>query len=79
MIALKQFVTGCAACFAATVIIFANVLVAAHKGVIRMIAERVLGESLPSGEPALGGVVSLSCSGDGRWYFGRRGSNPEGL
>jgi len=57
----------------------ANVLVAAHKGVIRIIAERILGEPLSNGEPALGGVVSLSCGADGRWHLGRRGSNPDGL
>ncbi len=57
----------------------ANVLVAAHKGVIRTIAEKILGEPLADGEPALGGVVSLSCGADGRWHLGRRGSNPEGL
>ena len=31
MFTLKQFVTGCAACFAATVIIFASAIMAAEK------------------------------------------------
>ncbi len=57
----------------------ANVFVAAHKGVIRTIAERILGEPLADGEPALGGVVSLSRGANGSWHLGRRGSNPEGL
>ena len=54
----------------------ANVLVAAHKGVIRVIAEKLLEEPLPEGEPALGAVVSLSRGAKGRWHLGRRGSNP---
>ena len=54
----------------------ANVLVAAHKGVVRVIAEKILGEALPDKEPPLGGIVSLSRSADGHWHPGRRGSNP---
>ena len=57
----------------------ANVLVTAHKGVIRIIAERILGEPLANGEPVLGGVVSLSRGADGHWHLGRRSSNPDGL
>lgn len=57
----------------------ANVLVAAHKGVIRIIAQKILDAPLSDGEPALGGVVSLSRGAGGSWHLGRRGSNPEGL
>lgn len=57
----------------------ANVLVAAHKGVIRVIAEKILDEALPDGEPPLGGIVSLSRGADGRWHLGRRSSNPDAL
>jgi broad specificity phosphatase PhoE len=56
----------------------ANVLVVAHKGVVRAIAEQLLGEALADGDPPLGGKVSLTRQGD-RWRLGRRSSNPEGL
>jgi len=57
----------------------ANALIVAHKGVIRVIAEEILEEALPEGEPPLGGVVSFSCRADGRWHPGRRGSAPDAL
>ena len=56
----------------------ANVLVVAHKGVVRTIAEQLLGEPLAEGEPALGGGISLTRRGES-WQRGRRSSNPEGL
>ncbi len=55
-----------------------SVLLVGHKGVIRTIGERLLDAPL-SGGPKLGGIVSVSCGADGRWYEGRRGSNPPGL
>jgi len=55
-----------------------SVLLVCHKGVIRSIGERLLDEPLSEG-PELGGVVSVSCGADGRWYEGRHGSNPPGL
>ncbi len=55
-----------------------SVLLVGHKGVIRMIGERLLDVPLLEG-PELGGVVSVSRGADGRWYEGRRGSNPPGL
>ncbi len=55
-----------------------SVLLVGHKGVIRTIGERLLGAPLLEG-PELGGVVSVSRGADGRWYEGRRGSNPPGL
>ena len=55
-----------------------SVLLVGHKGVIRTIGERLLDAPLPEG-PELGGVVSVSRGVDGRWYEGRRGSNPPGL
>ena len=55
-----------------------SVLLVSHKGVIRTIGERLLDAPLSEG-PELGGVVSVSRGADGRWYEGRRGSNPPGL
>jgi broad specificity phosphatase PhoE len=51
------------------------VLVAAHKGPIRAVSESLLGEKL-EGDIPLGAAVTLSLRPDGRWYRGRRGSNP---
>jgi broad specificity phosphatase PhoE len=56
----------------------ANVLVVAHKGVVRTIAETLLGEPLVDGDPPLAGKISLTRRGES-WHLGRRGSNPEGL
>jgi len=54
-------------------------LLVVHKGVIRVIAEKLLGEPLSDGLPELGGAIGLSRGGDGGWFLGRRGSNPPGL
>jgi broad specificity phosphatase PhoE len=54
------------------------VLLVSHKGVIRTIGERLLDTPLPEGLE-LGCVASVSRGADGRWYEGRRGSNPAGL
>lgn len=56
----------------------ANVLLVAHKGVVRTIAEQLLGEPLADGLPPLAGGISLTRRGES-WHLGRRGSNPEGL
>ena len=56
-----------------------RVLLVVHKGVIRVIAEKLLGAPLPEGEPALGGIVGLGRAADGSWFVGRRGSNPAAL
>jgi probable phosphoglycerate mutase len=56
-----------------------SALVVAHKGVIRAIAEKLLGRPLEAGEPAIAGRVSLTRAPDGRWYEGRQGSDPEVL
>jgi broad specificity phosphatase PhoE len=53
----------------------ANVLVAAHKGLIRAATESLLGEPL-DGDIPLGGAVALTRGPNGRWYRGRRGSDP---
>ena len=55
-----------------------SVLLVGHKGVIRTIGERLLDATLSEG-PELGCVASVSRGADGRWYEGRRGSNPPGL
>jgi broad specificity phosphatase PhoE len=54
-------------------------LLVIHKGVIRTIAEQLLGAPIADGEPGLGESVSLSRDADGRWFLGRRSSDPAGL
>jgi broad specificity phosphatase PhoE len=54
-------------------------LLVVHKGIIRTIAETLLGHPLEEGQPELGGIVPLSRNPDGTWFSGRRSSNPEGL
>jgi broad specificity phosphatase PhoE len=56
-----------------------SALLVVHKGVIRVIAEKLLGEPLADGEPELGGAVGLFRGGDGSWLRGRRGSTPPAL
>jgi len=56
-----------------------SVLVVAHKGVIRAIAEKLTGQALDREAPALGGVVVLTRDADGSWFAGQRGSNPPAL
>jgi len=53
-------------------------LVVVHKGVIRTIVEKLIGEALPEGEPGLGGIVELRREPSG-WVHGRVGSNPAGV
>jgi len=55
------------------------VLLVVHKGVIRVIAEKLLGKPLADGQPELGGAIGLSRVGDGSWFLGRRSSNPPAL
>jgi broad specificity phosphatase PhoE len=50
-----------------------------HRGVIRTIAEQLLGRPLPDATPAVGEVVALSLGADDVWTPGRRSSNPEAL
>jgi broad specificity phosphatase PhoE len=54
-----------------------NALLVVHKGVIRAIAEHLLGQEIPEG-PELGHAVSVTREGDA-WIFGRRSSNPPAL
>jgi len=54
-------------------------LVVVHRGVIRALAEQLLGTPLDDATPSLGEVVALSRAPGGGWYRGRHGSNPEGL
>jgi broad specificity phosphatase PhoE len=54
-------------------------LLVLHKGVIRIIAETLLGEPLAEGAPELGGVVGLGRAADGSWFHGRHGSDPPAL
>jgi len=56
-----------------------SALIVVHKGVIRSIAERLLGRPIADGQPDLGGAVGLGCAPDGVWFLGRRGSNPLAL
>jgi len=55
-----------------------SALLVGHKGVIRAIAEHLLGQPLPDDEPQLAGAVGLSCGASGTWFLGRRGSDPTG-
>jgi broad specificity phosphatase PhoE len=57
----------------------ASVLTVIHKGVIRTIAEHLLGDPLEDGLPELGHAVSLTRRPDGSWFEGRRSSNPPGV
>lgn len=50
-------------------------LVVVHKGVIRTIAEHLLGEALEAGVPDLGGAVALTRDGGGAWFVGTRDSS----
>jgi broad specificity phosphatase PhoE len=56
-----------------------SALVVVHKGVIRVIAESLTGETLDRDTPALGGIVQLTRGVDGSWFVGRRSSNPPAL
>jgi broad specificity phosphatase PhoE len=57
----------------------ASVLAVIHKGVIRTIAEHLLGDPLEDGLPELGQAVSLTRRPDGTWFEGRRSSDPPGI
>ncbi len=55
-----------------------SALLVLHKGPVRAITARLLGEALPRGEPELAGSVALTRIGPDRWRLGRRSSNPPG-
>jgi broad specificity phosphatase PhoE len=57
----------------------AHALLVVHKGVIRTIAEHLLGSPLEDGIPGLGCAESLTRAADGPWFRGRHGSDPKGL
>jgi broad specificity phosphatase PhoE len=50
-----------------------------HKGVIREIVRALTGSAMDRSKPALGEIVEVSCTPQGDWVLGSRGSNPEGL
>ena len=54
----------------------AAVLLVGHKGVIRTLAEKLLGAPLAEGAPELAAAVGLSRDVAGSWFFGRRSSDP---
>lgn len=56
-----------------------SALVVAHKGVIRTVAELLLGEAPAREEPPVGGLLELTRGADGKWFRGRRSSNPSPL
>ncbi len=56
----------------------ADVLLVAHKGVIRIIVEKLAGQALPKEEPPIGGHLELVRDGE-RWILGTRSSNPAGV
>jgi broad specificity phosphatase PhoE len=51
-----------------------SVILVAHKGIVRTIAELLTGETLPPDQPALGGVMPGIRRSDGEWHLGRRPS-----
>jgi broad specificity phosphatase PhoE len=53
-----------------------SALLVVHKGVIRTLAEQLTGAPLADGEPELARSVDLSRDPGGRWFLGRRGSEP---
>jgi broad specificity phosphatase PhoE len=53
-----------------------GVLLVGHKGVIRTLAESLLGAPLADGEPDLACAVGLSRDPAGAWFAGRRSSEP---
>ena len=53
-----------------------SALLVGHKGVIRTIAEHLLGAPLPDDVPQLACAVGLSRDAGGRWFLGRRSSDP---
>ena len=55
-----------------------NALIVAHKGVIRAVAEELLGEPLVEGAPELGGIVSVTRNPDGSWQLCRPGGDSRG-
>lgn len=54
-------------------------LLVLHKGVIRTLTEQLVGTPLPDGKPELGELLGLTRDGDGRWFVGRRSSDPPKL
>lgn len=56
-----------------------SALLVVHKGVVRTIAEELLGAPLAHDEPRLGACVQLSRASSGDWLAGRRSSDPPGL
>ena len=54
----------------------AGALLVGHKGVIRTLAEKLVGSPLPADVPDLASEVSLSREPSGTWFLGRRGSDP---
>jgi broad specificity phosphatase PhoE len=54
-----------------------NAFVVTHRGVIRALANHLLGAQLAA-PPELGELVSFTRDGD-RWFLGRRSSNPPAL
>lgn len=54
-------------------------LVVVHKGVVRTIVEALTGEAAAPEEPPIGGAIDLTRDPSGRWFRGRRSSNPPGL
>jgi broad specificity phosphatase PhoE len=51
-----------------------SALLVGHKGVIRSLAEHLIGAPLTDGEPGLAEAVGLSRDPEGRWFLGRRGT-----
>jgi broad specificity phosphatase PhoE len=52
-----------------------SVIVVAHKGTVRVIAEKLSTVELEPHLPELGGVIQVIRRPDGRWHLGRRGAS----
>ena len=56
-----------------------SLLLVLHKGVIRVIVEKLLGTALDREAPSLGEVFYLTKNAKGEWYQGTSSSNPAAL
>jgi broad specificity phosphatase PhoE len=54
-------------------------LLVIHKGVIRVLFERLTGEALERDRPGLAEIIGVTRASDGSWSIGRHSSNPPGL
>lgn len=56
-----------------------QIIVVAHKGIVREIVKELVGTDLPAAEPQLAAVLQVTRDAGGHWLLGRRSSNPPDL